>query len=66
MRIQDKDKNCGEVKEIHERDTSGRGYLVGLHANGLWLTPSEAIRFSAAIRATALRVAKKRNKKRTK
>lgn len=62
MRICDKDGNVGEVSEVLHQDSVGRsrGHLVGICADGIWLTPAQAVRFAAAIRKTADRVLKKR------
>ena len=62
MRFRDKDGNVGEVSEVVHEDLAGRsrGHLVGVSADGLWLTPAQAMRFAAAIRKTADRVLKKR------
>lgn len=62
MKLRDKDGNSGEVSEVQHEDVAGRsrGYLVGVCADGLWLTPSQALRFAAAIRKTAELVLKKR------
>ena len=66
MKIRDKDGNRGEVSEVLHADETGRvrDYLVGIHANGLWLSPGQALRFAAAIRRTVERVRKKRAKRR--
>ena len=62
MRIRDKDGNIGDVSVVRHEDPIGRdrGYFVGICADGLWLTPAQAMRFAAAIRRTADRVAKKK------
>jgi hypothetical protein len=66
MRIRDKDGNVGEVSEVVHEDLAGRsrGRLIGIHANGLWLTPAQAMRFATAIRNVADRVRKKRRVRR--
>lgn len=62
MRIRDRDGNVGEVSEVFDEGFAGRshGYLVRVSANGMWLTPAQAMRFALAIRNTADRVLEKR------
>jgi hypothetical protein len=66
MRFRDKDGNVGEVGEVLHEDLAGRsrGRLIGICADGLWLTPAQALRFAAAISTMAHRVRKKRLKRR--
>jgi hypothetical protein len=56
MRIRDKDNNTAFCNVVRDDLSAVPRFVVGIHAEGVWLTPRQAERFAAAIKKAAGRV----------
>ncbi len=66
MKIKDKDGNRAEVRMLRSRDgvlgLESRRAVVAIHANAVWLTPSQARKFGRSIIQVASKAEKARGR----